>query len=72
MTYNYVAIESSTGDVYQVAASSQENAFRTIAKHILKMPDWNRKDFDTGNVDFDLYPIVNLLSGNVEKLVLGG
>ncbi len=66
----YIAIESATGTIYQVSAPNDDKAFRFLARDVLNMKHWNEKDFDTGNVDFDLYVIKELPEGKVQILQL--
>jgi len=68
----YVALNSSTGELYKLAAVNDDGAYRLIARVILGMGDAADPDFDTGNVDFDLYEIGGAFKRQrVQKLELG-
>lgn len=49
----FIAIESSTGDLYALRAKDTEAAYRDFGKHVLGMGEVE----DTGNVDIDLYEL---------------
>lgn len=67
---NYIAMESSTGDLYQICAENDDKAYRYLGRDVLKMAGWNHEDFDTGNVDFDLYELSDIPNGHTKALVI--
>jgi hypothetical protein len=63
---NYLAIQLSTGNIYQISADSTEEAYWLFGKQVLGMTD----DLDTGNVDIDLYPLLPANPNTVTPIVV--
>ena len=64
----WLGIENSDGAAYHAYADDSESAFRAIGKAMGM--DTTKADFDTGNVDVDLYELRPLPSGVAKKLEL--
>ncbi len=63
----FIGIESATGDVYVASARNSERAYRIIGE-AMGMKGTDDPNFDTGNVDVDLYKLPSLKNGEFKKL----